>query len=98
MPIPYYAAGVSTPNPEDVAEYRRVIRELRQIRRAQDMTQAEIARRIGSTQTHVSYLESGSRQPTLATLQRYARAVGARLVVGVERLEVEPAGGLGDTT
>lgn len=45
------------------------------------VTQAEVARRIGTTQSAVARLESGSgkHSPSIATLQRYARALGCRL-------------------
>jgi transcriptional regulator with XRE-family HTH domain len=45
------------------------------------MTQAEIAHRIGTTQSAIARLESGSgkHSPSLATLQKYAQALGCRL-------------------
>lgn len=45
------------------------------------LTQAEIAERIGTTQSAVARLESGSGKhtPSLATLKKYASAVGCRL-------------------
>lgn len=45
------------------------------------MTQAEIAERIGTTQSAIARLESGSgkHSPSLATLQKYAHALGCRL-------------------
>ena len=45
------------------------------------VTQAELARRIGTTQSAVARLESGKgkRSPSLATLRKYADALGCRL-------------------
>ena len=45
------------------------------------ITQAEVAERIGTTQSAVARLESGSgkHSPSLATLQKYAHALGCRL-------------------
>jgi transcriptional regulator with XRE-family HTH domain len=45
------------------------------------ITQAEIAERIGTTQSAIALLESGSgkHSPSLATLQKYAHALGCRL-------------------
>jgi len=45
------------------------------------ITQAEVAKRIGTTQSAIARLESGKgkHSPSLATLQKYARAVGCRL-------------------
>jgi transcriptional regulator with XRE-family HTH domain len=49
------------------------------------LTQADVAERMGTQVPAVSRLESGARSPghspSIATLQRYAEAVGCRLVV-----------------
>jgi transcriptional regulator with XRE-family HTH domain len=47
------------------------------------LTQAQVAARIGTTQSAVARLESGAHRhsPSIATLQRYARALGYRLEV-----------------
>lgn len=60
-------------------------------RKAAGLTQADIAERIGTTQSAIARLESGSGKhlPSLATLHKYANAVGCRveirLVKGVNR-------------
>jgi len=43
------------------------------------MTQSEIAERIGTTQSAIARLESGALNPTIATLQKYAEAIGYRV-------------------
>jgi len=45
------------------------------------VTQAEVAKRIGTTQSAIARMEAGrgKHSPSLATLQRYARAIGCRL-------------------
>jgi transcriptional regulator with XRE-family HTH domain len=45
------------------------------------VTQAEIAERIGTTQSAIARLESGKgkHSPSLATLQKYAQALGCRI-------------------
>ena len=48
------------------------------------LSQAEVAQRMGTTQSVVARLESGRRPPSLRTVQRYAQAVGARAVVRIE--------------
>lgn len=48
------------------------------------LTQTEVAERMGTSQSTVARLESGKRQPSLRTVQRYAQAVGARAVVRIE--------------
>ena len=45
------------------------------------ITQAEVAERIGTTQSAIARLESGRgrHSPSIATLQKYAHALGCRL-------------------
>lgn len=50
------------------------------------LTQAQVARRMKTTQTAVARLESGRARPSTRTLGLYAAAVGARL-----RISFEPA-------
>jgi ribosome-binding protein aMBF1 (putative translation factor) len=44
-----------------------------------DLTQEELARRMGTTQAAIARLESGRIHPTTCTLERYAKATGTRL-------------------
>ena len=75
--------------PDVKAEYERLKPEfafLDQVlaaRKAAGLTQADIARRIGTTQSAIALLESGSGKhlPSLATLHRYASAVGCRVEI-----------------
>ena len=60
-------------------------RELIAARARAGMTQAEVAERMGTTQSVVARLEGGKRQPSLRTVQRYAKAIGCRAVVRLER-------------
>jgi transcriptional regulator with XRE-family HTH domain len=52
------------------------------------LTQAEVARRVGTTQSAIARLESGAgkHSPSVATLQRYARALGFRLEIKLIRV------------
>ncbi|SMC39895.1 helix-turn-helix transcriptional regulator [Rhizobium sp. RU36D] len=45
------------------------------------LSQAELARRIGTTQSAIARLEAGGVSPSVATLQRYAEATGSRLEI-----------------
>jgi transcriptional regulator with XRE-family HTH domain len=47
------------------------------------LTQADLAVRIGTTQSAIARTEGGGTRPTLETLEKIASAVGAELVVGV---------------
>ncbi len=48
------------------------------------LTQAEIASRMGTTESAVSRLESGRIKPSTRTLERYAKATGHRLSIQLE--------------
>ncbi len=69
------------------AEYDRLDEEFQfldeflKARAAAGVTQAEVAERIGTTQSAIARLESGKgkHSPSIATLQKYAHALGCRL-------------------
>lgn len=67
---------------EDAAWRRLLLARLVQVRG--DRPQREVAERMGTTQSAVSDLEQGRVDPRLSTLQRYVRALGARLDVIIE--------------
>ncbi len=51
------------------------------------LSQTEVARRMGTTQSTVARLESGQRLPAMSSLQRYANAIGHRLEVRLVQAE-----------
>jgi predicted transcriptional regulator len=53
-------------------------RELIMARSRARLSQAEVARRMGTTQSAIARLEAGGRLPSLRTLERYARATNSR--------------------
>jgi len=55
--------------------------ELIRARARAKLTQAQVAKRMGTTQSVVARLESGATKPSLRTLERYAKATGARPVL-----------------
>lgn len=59
-------------------------RELIAARARAGLTQADVAQRMGTTQSVVARLEGGRRIPSMRTVQRYAQAVGGRAVVRIE--------------
>ena len=61
----------------------KVIEALVQARLSAKLSQAELARKTGTTQSAIARLESGSISPTLATLRRYAEATGAKLEISI---------------
>ena len=55
------------------------------------LSQAQLAARTGTSQTTISAYETGSKQPSVATLSRLLAAAGARLVVEPAASVVEPS-------
>ncbi len=77
-------------NPAVRAEYDALadefalVEELIKARAHSGLTQEEIARRMGTTQSVVARLESGKSMPSTRTLKKYAEATGTRLVIRFE--------------
>ena len=75
--------------PEIREEYDRLdpehelVRELITARARAGLTQAEVAERMGTTQSTIARLESG-KSPSMKTLQRFALATGAKLKIRLE--------------
>ncbi|MFC7459404.1 helix-turn-helix transcriptional regulator [Hydrogenophaga defluvii] len=67
-----------------LADEFEIARQLIEVRARARMTQGEVAEKMGTTQSVVARLESGKRPPSLRTVQRYAEAVGGRVVVRIE--------------
>ena len=76
MKDPDFAAAYA----EADAEYS-VLEAMLGARIAAGLTQAEVAARAGTTQSAIARLEGGQVSPTVATLRKYAKAVGKRLRV-----------------
>ena len=62
----------------------QMLSSLVQVRKRQDLSQLQVAERMGVTQPMVATLERYDSNPTLSTLLRYAVAVGARMNTSVE--------------
>ena len=84
-------------DPEFREEYAKadeeyaLVEALVRARTAANLTQAELARQIGTTQSAVARLEGGRVSPSFATLRRYAEATGTRLTIALV-----PADGSGE--
>ena len=76
-------------DPEFRAEYEKadvefaVLESLIRARTNAKLSQAEVARRIGTTQSAIARLEAGGVSPSIATLRRYAEATGAKLEINL---------------
>jgi transcriptional regulator with XRE-family HTH domain len=73
---------------DDLEEEFAFLDEVLRARARAGLTQAEVAKRVGTTQSAIARLESGSgkHSPSVATLQRYARALGFRLQIRLVRM------------
>ena len=68
---------------DQLGEEFEFLDEILKARASVGLSQADVAARIGTTQSAVARLESsvGKHSPSIATLQRYASALGYRLQV-----------------
>lgn len=75
--------------PEFQREYAKadaeftVIEALIRARTMANLSQAELARRIGTTQSAIARLEGGGVSPSLSTLRKYAEATGTKLEINL---------------
>ena len=78
-------------DPAYVAEYDALEEEfalaeaLIAARAAAELTQEQIAERMGTSRTAVARLEGGKGNPSMKTLRRFAEATGTRLRVSFEQ-------------
>lgn len=70
---------------ENLEEEFSVAAQLIEARMKAHLTQEEVARRMGTTQSVVARMESGQPMPSLRSLKRYASAVGRRLEIRLVR-------------
>lgn len=57
---------------------------MRQTRESLGLSLQDVAERMGTDRANVSRLESSPGNPTVATLARYAEALGKRLLITFE--------------
>jgi len=90
--------------PQVQAEYEaldtefELLRQMLKARQEAGLTQAQVAERMGTKAPAVTRLESsltsGKHSPSLATLRKYAEAVGFRLEIHLVRAQSGPNNGL----
>lgn len=77
-------------NEEFRAEYEKLrpryeaVEQIIRARKEQDMTQEELARRIGTQKSNISRLESGNYNPSLDMLIKIAGALGKNLNIQLQ--------------
>lgn len=68
-----------------------LLRRMLQARKAAGLTQTDVAERMGTKREAVARLESalasGKHSPSIATLQKYAQAVGHRIEISFVKQE-----------
>ncbi len=75
---------------DDLDEEFSFLDEVLKARADAGLTQAEVAARVGTTQSAIARLESAEprHSPSIATLQKYAKALGYRLQIRLVKNEV----------
>ncbi len=79
MDDPAYRAEYEELEPEFA-----LARALIEARTRAGLTQAQLARRMKTTQSVIARLEAGRTRPSTKTLERYAKATGSRLRITFE--------------
>jgi transcriptional regulator with XRE-family HTH domain len=54
-------------------------RRVQEARQKKNISQVELAEEIGVTPTYVGFIEQGVRNPSIATLDKIARALGIKM-------------------
>lgn len=75
----------------DIASFIQFVIDAREIRRAQGLTQKTMAERMETTQSCVSDFERIGGDPRIHTIQRYARAMGYRARLVLEKIPEDSA-------
>ena len=66
---------------EDLEPEYQLVRSIIKQRTMKNMTQAELARKVGTRQSAIARLESGMYNPSLRFLKKIARALDASIVI-----------------
>jgi ribosome-binding protein aMBF1 (putative translation factor) len=86
-------AGWETPEmlavAEDTDSLIDFVMLLRSTRKSEGVTQVEIAQRLNTTQSSISEFERIGGDPRIQSLQRYARAMGYRVRLELEKVPTE---------
>ena len=53
---------------------------LREARKQAGLSQTELAQRLGTHQVYVSQMERGNQNPTLGACEKYAKALGQKVI------------------
>jgi transcriptional regulator with XRE-family HTH domain len=64
--------------------YEEIARQVMRLRMDDHLSQEALARRVGTTKSAISRLESGHHAPTVTTLHKVALAFDRRLVISFD--------------
>jgi DNA-binding XRE family transcriptional regulator len=68
------------------AELKAIFNTLREERKSQGLSLADVKERTGMSREFISQLENGIKaNPTITTIERYAAALGQKVVLRLER-------------
>ncbi len=67
-------------------EFARALKLLTVARAKAKLTQAQVARRMGTSQSAVARMESGNGLPSTTSLVKYARAVGRKIEIKLSKV------------
>ena len=79
--------------PEDGWFFARIAAQVVEQRHARQLSQAELARLVGTTQSAIARLEAGGRPPRIDTLLRIADALDCELEVALRPRTAARGGG-----
>ena len=75
---------------EALAPEFELAKELLAARARAGLSQAELAERMGTTQSAIARIESGRQKPSTRTLERYAEATGSKVQISLVPTEPRP--------
>lgn len=69
---------------KQLAPRYEVVEQLKEVRKAQHMTQEVLAERVGTKKSNISRLESGNYNPSLDFLIKVAGSLGKQLHIKIQ--------------
>ena len=70
---------------EDLEPEYQLVRAIIEQRKLKGMTQAELARKVGTRQSAIARLESGTYNPSLQFLKKVAKALDVKIEISLKR-------------
>ena len=77
----YFNDPANAKEVEEMMARMDLVEAMYKARREAKLSQAELARRMGTSQTYIAAVEHGKKNITFSTLARYARACGKKIAL-----------------